>query len=652
MLYIPKNKLSCLFLVCLLLTGCRHDSEPKIGSENVVKEALPSPELAADEFKPRYREMLFSAELQEDINRPKYLFVTGAKEKQFAFANLAHVSSIESLSLQDLELNSKELDLLSRLPNLKEVCFDSCRLPEDLDWNELSGIQELDFGEQRLTGELLVSITSAPDVHTISLKKCKIDSIVPLKEMSSLRKICFDSPSQIDQPESLYSLQQLTDLEFDSASIAGFQIPDFARLKNLQGLELVGNSNSRRTFGKAELESLSQLNNLERLSISGKIESDGAFLKELPIGLKEFRFTGTIAPEYQTELSRFHELQVLVLYDDSFRANAIKKIADNCPKIRTLDFRYVHVDASTMEAIGRLKQLESLVIHTDSPYTGSPRPKLQHESGILTGLKGLSNLELFDIFGRFSLDDQDATAIGSWKNLRELSIQSANLAPDVFREVGNLKKLEKVNLHSCSRVNSEHIKAIAKLSNLEELNLTSVRGRNFGLHALGALRNLRVLNLAGVTTLSNKDLGFASGAERLEELTIGPSGRIDDEGLALLGQAPRLRRLTLHKQSVMGAGFAEWPKDHPLQYLESHGIYFSQAGLEELAKLEHLETLSSRALLVGQSPKINDVSCFESSKSLLELKLQGTYVINKQSYDSLRAARPDLDLSFHHFYGE
>ena len=223
---------------------------------------------------------------------------------------------------------------------------------------------------------------------------------------------------------------------------------------------------------------------------------------------------------------------------------------------------YFQTDRVTMTAIGKLKQLKELSIVKELSLFGGAQSSIRNEGGFLVGLTGLSNLKSLTLSGSYLLDEQDAEALGSLVNLEKLWIQHANLGTGVFSGLGNLKNLTELNLSGCRRMKEEHVEAIAKLTELEELILWNVSGRNLGLNALASLSNLRVLDLKDLSTLSNEDLGFVAGTKRLEQLTLGPARKIKDEGLALLGQAPNLAKLEMHKVNVDGTGFEEWPHEH------------------------------------------------------------------------------------------
>ncbi len=646
-----------LFLICLVLVGCRPSPQQDSGTarldltedsetEPPVLKALPVPELSADEFVLKY-EGFVGAWLEKDRRRPKSLAV-GSDEMNFVFSNLAHFSTIESLVLYDVVVGNKEFDLIGRLPNLEAIEFDSCKFTSAQGWSELKNIREIEFEDLRLFDAILADVATVPRVRKITLNNCQIDSFASLAKMKMLRQISFVDQNQVAQPSTLLLLQQLTDLELTISCLKDFPISDLVKLSNLRGLKLSGSSSQGFVVRKAELESLGKIKNLERLTIYNQSEADGSFLKHLPEGLKEFRFTGTLAPEFQGDLSRFRELRVLDLNDRGFSTSAIRSIANKCTKLETLELMYFQTDRVTMTAIGKLKQLKELSIVKELSLFGGAQSSIRNEGGFLVGLTGLSNLKSLTLSGSYLLDEQDAEALGSLVNLEKLWIQHANLGTGVFSGLGNLKNLTELNLSGCRRMKEEHVEAIAKLTELEELILWNVSGRNLGLNALASLSNLRVLDLKDLSTLSNEDLGFVAGTKRLEQLTLGPARKIKDEGLALLGQAPNLAKLEMHKVNVDGTGFEEWPHEHPLKHLDAHGVYFTQAGLESLSKLENLELLSSRVFLLRQSPEITDVCCFENSEALRLLALEGSYVINKKSFDRLHAKRPKLGITFHH----
>ena len=612
-----------------------------------VLKALPASQLSRDAFISNYERLFVGAFLLDDRARPKLLFVSTRQQKEFALANLAHFSTIEDLNLSDVAVNGEELALFGRLPNLESIEFDSCRLTGDSGWSEIKNVNEIQFGSLNLNVDLLAAVARAPYPQKITFDDCRIESFAPLAEMTQLRHLNFIGKNQIAQPKSLFSLQQITDLEFMMASFAEYNVADLAMLPNLGGLKLSGGFRGR-TLDRSELADLKKLEKLKRLAIYNQPAADGSFLADVPIGLMEFRFTGSILPLYQGDLSRFHQLRVLELNDRKFGAEAIAKIANNCSRLQSIKLMNFEADVSAIVAIGELKNLERLVIN-DGFFLDSPTKSVRHEPGLLAGLQGLDKLKVLTIDGGYKIDRSDAMALGSLLALEELSIQRVNLGSGAFEALGNLQNLTQLDLRYCNRLKGEHVQAISKLTGLERLDMANVRGRNLGLGALKTLAKLRVLDLGGIGSISNSDLEFAAGTRQLEKLTLGSCAKVDDEGLALLGQAPRLVELSLSKMEIDGSGFASWPTGHPLRQLDAQAVYLRQAGLDALSKFEQLEMILSRIILISDKAEIADLRCFENSKRLKVLALEGSYIINKEFYEQLHAKRPELDVSFHRF---
>jgi F-box/leucine-rich repeat protein 14 len=123
--------------------------------------------------------------------------------------------------------------------------------------------------------------------------------------------------------------------------------------------------------------------------------------------------------------------------------------------------------------------------------------------------------------------------------LRETSIDDGSL-----NIIGNLSKLEYLDISECRTLKGKTIGELGKLTGLKYLELREikkVRDDNFA--ALGTLTNLTELNLEA-TQITDKSAPTLLKMQKLERLSVAGS-QMGDEGMVQLSQLPALKWLNL-----------------------------------------------------------------------------------------------------------
>lgn len=274
----------------------------------------------------------------------------------------------------------------------------------------------------------------------------------------------------------------------------------------------------------------------------------------------------------------------------------------------------INVDASVMPCLSTLTGLEELEV-----YCRSGRLT---DSGI-RHISGLRNLKYLRLAGEH-LGDGALAHVSALHSLEALDFVGGP-TDDGLRHLTELPRLRELAI-MVNRLRGPGLAHLAQLPRLEFLRLNGTGLGNRPLHHLTGSTSLRSLTLfggeLGITDAAAPELADMTHLEELRFVWIEGitdaamvhlkslrrlrlldlhSTRVTDAGLTHLTALTEMEDLTLPLRNVSDAGLARVSQLNKLRRLNARGITpvvvteqgpFTDAGLEHLSRLEHLEDLT------------------------------------------------------------
>lgn len=262
----------------------------------------------------------------------------------------------------------------------------------------------------------------------------------------------------------------------------------------------------------------------------------------------------------------------------------------------------VRLTAKGLVHLGAVKQLERLQLD-DVSFTDDA----------LAPVASLTDLRELWLDLNERLTDRVLVHVAPLENLRVLRFHKADITDAGLLHIQRLTKLEDLQLGH-SRVTDQGLAVIARFAELRTLDLQHTAVTDRGMEQLRGLKQLRWLCLNG-TAVSGQVLASIEGLTELESF-FAERTAIDDASLARLAGLTKLDALDLSGTKVTDAGMVHLARLPGLQRLKLDDCAIGDRGLRALAEIGSLKSLSLR----GGTP-------------------------SRAVYDSVRAARPDLEIT-------
>ncbi|KAG5527462.1 hypothetical protein RHGRI_028378 [Rhododendron griersonianum] len=413
-----------------------------------------------------------------------------------------HNSSITQFSLQFFSLSNPDfLPVLCHIDTLESIDLSNNRLssiPSGFmtGCGNLSGLRELDFSMNRLSGSLpnfdgflkleFLDLSHNSLSGTISLQ---MDGLVSLKILSlGHNQFTGSVPTHLGQsmilerlelygnyfvgkiPEEIANYSNLTAIDLSVNDLSG-SIPDrFREHPNLQVLILSSNS-----LSGGIPKFLSSIQTLWRFganqnSFSGAIPTGiTTFLRNLDLSYNQLN--GSIPSDLLSQSN----LQNVDLYDNSLEGSVPENISSSLVRLRLGNNRLNGTIPSS--SFGSLQKLINFEVDNNS-LEGSIPPEL----GLCKNLR-LLNLAKNQLTGLLPVE------LGNLRNLQELKLEANKLVGEIPIEITQLQLLRKLNI-SWNSLNSLIPSSISRLQNLNNLDL---RGNNLGGSIPESIGNLNSL---------------------------------------------------------------------------------------------------------------------------------------------------------------
>lgn len=407
-------------------------------------------------------------------------------------------SGIESLTIQNTDIDDELIKSIKHLHGLKCLRLDNCRLA----LRSRESLAGLDTVECLLLDNTLAN---PQDLASKTFRPSNVKS----------------QPGESKKTENAAALRT----KFLSVKVTRKELDGLFSTKsfdNLIGLSLSGNP----TLSADQTAKLKRYKDLRFLSLShvdGATSGAFKFLCELPC------------------------LEALEVVFTSRREVAIPEL-NSLKKLTKLE-----LNCDNIASLPQVEDLTNIGFHCDAPYKGQLKEILRGSRLQHVNLLG-SQFSQDDIFELNELKSLSSLALGCWSSrfeklppismlwkleclsvmysdlelfdfcalpcfpLRKLRLANSTLAKSAFESIKECSELELLDLENVPLFNETSIGAISNLSNLKELSLPIVRASSF-LRGLERLVKLKRLELT-VNEFSGVDMTFLSSQRHLEFIDI------------------------------------------------------------------------------------------------------------------------------------
>ena len=362
-------------------------------------------------------------------------------------------------------------------------------------------------------------------------------------------------------------------------------------------VEKISLTNFPDSFTMAELAVFPQL---ESLSVSSRY----AFQDAQMIGVREL-----------TNLKSF------AISECRYASNGIFELLAESPALERLEIENCG-DIRNLHGLTKIRHLKELKLTGEENL--SLRPLIE-----------CRNLEKLELAGSNSVDDLSLKDIGRVETLKSIKLNRLAITDEGLEELGQLPKLEILNLSGCDNVTGDCFVAFAHPESMKDLNLENVsKLSDEGLKEISRFTNLEHLRMSNNDQI--KGAGFECLATLKKLKTLGcPKTAITDDHLALLDGIKTLKTIWLHDcRSISGRGL-----DHLSQSINCQKMSLNQCrnidspDFEVIAKFKNLK----RLYLARTRIRPDGIEQLCKLKQLEKLNLSGNAWLDDSAIEKLQS---------------
>ena len=191
-------------------------------------------------------------------------------------------------------------------------------------------------------------------------------------------------------------------------------------------------------------------------------------------------------------------------------------------------------------------------------------------------------------------DDQIELLVGL-DRLETVNLHNSSVTDDGLLMLEKVPSIKRLNLRRTSGISGPGMAVFERLPNLEILELlyNSSSVDNDALGYVAKLDKLRLLDLRGCLQVGDEGLKKLSTLKNLKDLKLRCTALTDD-GVAVVGEMPKLEYLTIEDARVEGEGLASLSKNDNLKAVTLFRTYVDDSVLDHLSGNPGLKLLNLR----------------------------------------------------------
>ena len=331
---------------------------------------------------------------------------------------------------------------------------------------------------------------------------------------------------------------------------------------------------------KENMNVICDIKSIESLSLTGCSGAEKAYepIRKLK-RLKELDFTNCklISEQVMEVVSKLPELEYLALNNSLVPIGGFKLLGDNShlKVFRMSNFKIHDLCIKFLP-----KHLEYLELWACGITNGSLRP-----------LQDMHNLKGLDLAGNDGLTGYDLKTIGQLKKLEKLNIRMwGTISQEDLRSFGQSVELKELFLGGPT-ITDGQMKALEVFSKLRVLELNLCDITNEGLKSLGQITKLQRLSLDRCYKITGSGLDMLAKLPELRELSLYRCRKVDNTALKNISRATKLENLNLMGCTKIQSDndkFKPLIKCKNLKYLNLRGTPCKRSEIRKLLD-EHLE---------------------------------------------------------------
>lgn len=426
------------------------------------------------------------------------LYVPGNYLKDESLAVLEDLPRMRKLAIWNNPLTNKSLEYIGKLKQLEVLDMHRTKMDE-------TGLVHL-RDHPRLQVLLLdFTVTDIGVSHLASLPHVSVNKLVTrglgfqsfrhLRDKLTMTQLQVTQPTYDEWATYLTDHPTLTSLEVREAPLTDAELNDLIAANKLRRLELADVPVGDKGIANAPFST-----GLRALVLSGtNVTPEGFLLTFGQYPRNVVVFNNWIRLNYGTNGQNVDWMNPLTAKN----LEAIKY----CRNATSIQFETNQLGGINFEWIQQLEHLKRLKVDRFG------------NDQLLQGVSSLPALQQLELAGATEITADGLKSIVSLKQLKDLSLRSANVSDEMLEVIGQMKQLESLNIAG-SGVTDQ------------------------GMHHLSGLQNLVVLSISGCKNLTDESLKTIGQLNGLQYL-YAQSTKFTDDGLRHLHGMPRLSNVSL-----------------------------------------------------------------------------------------------------------
>ena len=410
------------------------------------------------------------------------------------------------------------------------------------------------------------------------------DDLELLRYLPTLRELLLSTNQSVtdDALQHLTNLKKLTILTLSHTDVTGYGLRHLSKMHSLEGLDL-----GHTPLTDEALEHVGKLSSIKWLLLNDTLISDAGVRRLSALdSLSTLVLSDTkITDDSLTILHDFKYLKHLSLLGTSVSGNSVAELQDALPNCRILWRDERRIILSKIRELGGQVEL-----HRGAMPAGARDLNRQKDFAQVMKLQDdmmpaefpddirdeLSVVISISIHSQ-SFTDNDLKMLAFFSELKYLDVAETQVSEDGLKVLGNLRKLEGVDLSINPRVTDSSLtvlqdlpeikmlslrntgvsdNALAQLADVPQLERLYVSSRYItdeGMKHLGSIKNLKQLDLGG--NIAGLEFEYLTSLTQLEELSLDNT-RITDRSIEGLSKLKQLRVLNVKRTDMSNSGVA------------------------------------------------------------------------------------------------